>query len=527
MLRKSLILNQVIQLLLVVAIVVLANRWSIENFFRIDLTSEKIYSLDLSTKQLTWNLERPLYAKVFFTEDLEAPYNNHKDILIDKLEELKAYSQGFMRIEVVDPTEDVDLQEDAQRFGIQAIPYQFRDKNRIEQKKVYMGLALVYGDRQESLIALTRTEMMEYELHLALRRLLSEEQEKKVIGIATGNSEANFIGGGGPLQSLRTALKKHYELIPVPLGTATEIPEEVNMVWVIGPQKSYSKRAQYQLDQFLMKGGSVGLFLTNTKPNLQYLSVESVYHGLELFLAHYGVQLKRDVVIDRLSNGQIPYPSRVGTEVRFTQTNHPLVPKAKNFDTNSPVVNNLESFLAPFVSSIELNVPMPPDVTGQVWVKSSSESGRLQGLRHLALKAFVMRDPGEKQGSWPLVVALQGNWSSFFIDQEIPVPADGGPIDTEKIVQGSPARLVVAGSADIVANNPEFIVNLADWMAGDEDLIPLRGKISQLKSFDEDAEEKVSSWRWINLLSGIALIFFLALLRSFVQKFNRNKGVSK
>ena len=526
MLRRSLVLNQILQLILVIIIVVLANRWSIQNFFRLDLTAEKIYALDLSTKQLTWNLERPLYAKVFFTEDLEAPYNNHKEILIDKLEELKAYSKGRMRIEVIDPTTDVSLQEEAQRFGIQAIPYQFRDKNRIEQKKVYMGLALIYGDRQESLIALTRTEMMEYELHLALRRIISADSEKKIIGIASGHSEANFIGGGGPLQALRTALKKHYEIVPVTLGSSQEIPDSVKMLWVIGPQKSYSKRAQYQLDQFLMKGGSVGLFLTNTKPNLKFLSVESVYHGLELFLSHYGVQLKRDVVIDRSANGQIPYPSRVGSEVRFTQTNHPLVPKTTEVNSTSNVVNKLESFLAPFVSSIDLNMPLPPSIQGEVWVRSSSESGRLQGLRHLALKAFAMRDPGEKQGSWPLVVALQGNWTSFFADEEIPLSPDGKQIDTDKIVQGSAARLVVAGSADIVANNPDFIINLADWMAGEEDLIPLRGKMAQIKSFDVEAEENVAFWKWINLFSGIGLIVLLAFLRYFLRYFTRNKGVS-
>ena len=79
--RRNLLFNQFLQLFLVIVIVLLANRWSINHFFRIDLTAEKIYSLDLSTKQLAWQLQRPLVAKVFFTEDLEAPYNNHKEIL--------------------------------------------------------------------------------------------------------------------------------------------------------------------------------------------------------------------------------------------------------------------------------------------------------------------------------------------------------------------------------------------------------------------------------------------------------------
>ena len=86
-------LNNWLQLFLVIGIVVVANLWSSKHFTRLDLTKEGQYSLEMSTRALVWKLEKPLYAKVFFTQGLQSPYNNHEEILLDKLEELQAYSQ--------------------------------------------------------------------------------------------------------------------------------------------------------------------------------------------------------------------------------------------------------------------------------------------------------------------------------------------------------------------------------------------------------------------------------------------------
>ena len=69
-------LNNWLQLLLVIGIVILANMWSAKNFYRVDLTKDGVYSLELSTKALVWKLDKPLYAKVFFTKELQTPYNN-------------------------------------------------------------------------------------------------------------------------------------------------------------------------------------------------------------------------------------------------------------------------------------------------------------------------------------------------------------------------------------------------------------------------------------------------------------------
>ena len=64
--------------------------WHRNTFWRLDVTDDKVHSLDMSTRSLIWKLDKPLHVKVYFTEGLQAPYNNHRAALVDKLEELRA-----------------------------------------------------------------------------------------------------------------------------------------------------------------------------------------------------------------------------------------------------------------------------------------------------------------------------------------------------------------------------------------------------------------------------------------------------
>ena len=515
--RRNLLANSWIQLVLVVAIVALANIWSAEHFFRLDITKDKLYSLDVATKGMVWQLDKPLQVKVYFTKGLQAPYNNHEAALMDKLEELRAYSQGWMQIDQIDPTNVQEKEDEAKRFGINPIDYRFRDRNMTELKKVYMGLALVYGDRQEILPAITQVETLEYDLARALRRLLSTSSEKSTIGYSIGNDEPDLLTAGGPLASLRSRLQESYNLQPVTLGGAGKVSEEVDVLWIIGPQKTLSQRALYQIDQFVMRGGSLGVFITNTKANMQRLRPQSLYHGLESLLGHYGVKVNRDILIDRAQNGRMPFPVRQGNTIQRIQINYPLIPKLTEINESTPVMKGIESMLAPFSSTLEIEEPLPPTVEGEIWASSSERSGKLKGIATLDPKAFRLVSPGEQTGSWAALVGLNGAWPSFFASGDIPLPSDGSPLGPyekgDLLREGVPARLVVGGSADFVANNVTFMLNLADWMVQDEELIQIRSKVIRYSTFEQLSPDELWRWKMINVFGGTIILCIVGLIR--------------
>lgn len=506
----------------VFGIVVLANMWSSEHFFRLDITDDKNHSLDLSTQALAWQLERPLVVKIYFSKNLQAPYNNHEALLIDKIEELRAYSRGWLQIDVVDPTNIKDKEEEAKRFGIQPIEYRFRDNNMAELKKVFMGAVFLYGDKQEVLPAVTQTETLEYDIARVLRALLTDKKSKDTIGFTVGHQEPNLLTGGGPLQALREKLQETYQLQPVELGAAGGISSEIDALWIIGPQESLSNRELYQIDQFLMKGGSVGFFVTNTKADMRSLKPQNLFHGLDPLLGHYGVQLNRDMLVDRVYNGKMSFPVRYGQVVRTVQVNYPLIPNITNIRQDIPVMKGIDSMLFPFSSSVELVDNLPANVTGEIWAKSSDKAGKVRGVMTLEPQAYQQIAPGEETGSWATIVGLTGKWSSYFANTAIPLPDDNSPLDayeeSEKLREGTNARMIVVSSADMVANNALFMLNLADWMVQDEELINIRSKTKRIDTFAMPDASASMQYKLFNLLGGSVVLLLLGLLRKMTRK---------
>lgn len=512
-LRRSLLANTWVQLILVIGIVITANMWSAGTFARLDLTADRVYSLDLATRALLYRLDKPLLAKVYFTKGLQAPYNNHEQILLDKLEDFRAYSKGLMDIEVADPTGLKELTEEAQRFGIEPIQYRYRSSQVTELKKVYMGVALVYGDRQEVLPAVTVTETLEYELARAVKRLVSEEGPRTV-GWTLGNGEPNLLTGGGPLERIRNSLTEEYNLQGVDPSGEEGIPEDVDALFVVGPQKPFSPRAQYEIDQFLMRGGALAMFLSNTKPDMRTMRPQSVVHNLEAMLGKYGVQVNRDVVVDRARNGQMNFPVRQGRYMVRMPVNYPLIPRVNITAPDHPTVRGIETMLFPFASSIDLAEPLPGDLDATVLAKSTEASGRIRGIRTIDPQAYKIVAPGEERGEWPVLVALSGTFESAWANRAVPAQLDGTPDDgAGRIRESAPTRLIAAGSADFVANNVAFVLNLVDWMVQDETLVSIRAKQVRVPQLDPIEPGQARLAKAANLLTGPLLLLVFGLVR--------------
>ena len=78
--------------------------------------------------------------------------------------------------------------------------------------------------------------------------------------------------------------------------------------------------------------------------------------------------------------------------------------------------------------------------------------------------------------------------------------------------------MVVAGSADMVANNIAFMLNLADWMAQDEDLINIRSKVLRVNTFEPLEQTELLQVRLFNLLGGTGVLLLLVGVRTLLRR---------
>ena len=531
--RASLLANAWLQLALVVTIVVLANLWSSAHFARVDLTRDRLHSLDESSKALAASLDRPLVVKAFLSEGLSAPYNNHAQIIRDKLAEFQAYAGGRIEITVVDPGSDPELGAEPRKYGLTPLEQTVTEANRSELRRIWLGAVLLYGDKQEVLPSLTNLSALEYDLASAIHRLRQKPKDRPLLAWTTGNGEPDFVKPEGPLREMMEQLSKKFALQPLPLGGPGAIPEEVDALLIVGPQKPLPDRALYQVDQFLMRGGAAAVFITNTRPDMRTFRPARVSSGLEPLLGHYGIQVNRDIVMDRVQNGTMRFPVRVGSKQTTREVNYPLIPRATDLSRRSVLTSGLDGILFPFTSSVQVAETLNPGVEVEVLARTAASAGAVQDLKTIDPTALQAVLSSEKRGPFPLLVALTGPLRSFYETRPVPQPAPDAPRMTDEevpeepalLVEGASTRLVVAGSVDLVANNQAFMLNLCDWLLQDEALIGIRSKTATLPALTATTPSEQLGWKAFNLLVGpLALFAFGASRQLWFRRRARRAG---
>mgnify|MGYP000104876097 FL=1 len=157
-------------------------------FNRFDLTDNKMYSLSSSSKSVVKKIDDIFTIKVYFSEDLPAQYANNKRYLQDILEEYTAYSSGNLRFEFYSPDNDEQLAADAQKNGIQPVQLQVIENDKVEIKKVYMGLVLLYEDKREVIPIIQTSTGLEYDITTKIKSMV--ETIKSTVGIVSISGES-------------------------------------------------------------------------------------------------------------------------------------------------------------------------------------------------------------------------------------------------------------------------------------------------------------------------------------------------
>ena len=157
---------------LFVLLLILANLVVSRSYFRIDLTAPKSYSLSKASEQVVKTLEEPLSVKVFFSDNLNAPYSSVYQYIKDILVEYKSAANDNFSYEFVD-LKKPENEKLARTYGLNQIQIQELKNNEVGMKRVWMGIVLLYADRIETLDALTSTDGLEYRITTTISNMVS------------------------------------------------------------------------------------------------------------------------------------------------------------------------------------------------------------------------------------------------------------------------------------------------------------------------------------------------------------------
>jgi len=117
---------------------------------RIDLTEEGLFSISPATKRLLTSLDEDLTIYGYFSKRTHPKLSPLVPELVDLLNEYRAVSGGRIHVEIIDPGEDEEAeQEAADRFGVQSSPFRLASKYETGIVNAYFALVVKYGDQYE------------------------------------------------------------------------------------------------------------------------------------------------------------------------------------------------------------------------------------------------------------------------------------------------------------------------------------------------------------------------------------------
>lgn len=175
--KKS--MNKYYTFILYLVVITLLNLAGLTLFFRLDLTSNGLYSLSRASKEAVATLKEPLTINVFFSKDLPAPYNNVERYLHDLLEEYELNANNHLSYRFYDVSaKEGDVSEEAeenrklaQSYGIYPINVQKIAQDEAKVQRAYMGMVLIHGDVVEKIPAIPNTDGLEYKITTSIKKM--------------------------------------------------------------------------------------------------------------------------------------------------------------------------------------------------------------------------------------------------------------------------------------------------------------------------------------------------------------------
>ncbi|HEY6239927.1 MAG TPA: GldG family protein [Burkholderiales bacterium] len=472
---------------------------------RIDLTQGRLYTLSEGTRALLGKLDSPVKIRLYFSQnDVPLPIKAYGRRVEDLLAEFRQAGRGKVVIEKFDPQPDSDAEDSATLEGVEAQVMPSGDK-------FYLGASISYADQKVALsaLALDREPLLEYDLTRAIARATTTV--KPVIGVMSAlpvfGMPPNQFTGGQPMepQVFITELRRDYTVKRVGLDPE-KIDDDIKVLVVIHP-RGISDRAQYALDQFVLRGGKLIAFLD---PNAYFdqmgqmggMGGGGTPSSFDKLLKAWGIGF---------DSGKVVLDMRyvTGAGARSLPTLLSLNDNA--FDPKDIATARLGSVLMPF-AGVFTGKPVE-GLSESVLIKTSAYSQLVDSFAAMAQGEAAIRSFQPSNTEWPLAIRLTGKFKTAF-PQGQPKPEDKregkaakapDPKAESASLKESAAdnAVVLVGDSDFINDgaavqiqeifgqriviprngNIAFAQALVDQFAGDPALIKLRSRASAARPF--------------------------------------------
>ncbi len=480
--------NIVLQIALVIAGLVMLNWIGNKYYARWDVSHGKNITLSPQTKALLGSLEKPVQVIVMFGNISEVESEAARDAQA-LLREYQFAAKGKLTVENVNPYANLARAKDLQA------QYKFQGNENVviftydgRHKFVNSGDLAEYENEQAAMMARRQPQMIGFKGEQAFTSTLLELTETKQNKLYLVGGHGEYDASSREIGGLREFLtRQNLKFETLKLADKDAVPEDANMIMILGPKFDFSERDLKLLTQYWEKKGRIftGTGWTNGKtPNLNE------------WLAVRGVRPQNDVVI------------RV---VRAVNIDGGLVariesPEAVVLNQGSPITKGLE------------------DVGSEMFgpTQSLSLDRNLEKAAGLQLTGLL----AAPEGYWGETEYNPGDRTTvpmFDPKKDHAAPLTLG-VAVERGGSGDPkvkletSRLVVFGNGDFLSDKGlqvgqaslELALNSVNWLLNRENLISIPPKVKEKQSL-KLSDAQISTIRWWVMLFIPAIVAVFGL----------------
>jgi ABC-2 type transport system permease protein len=528
-------------------------------FFRIDLTSDKRYSIAEQTKSLMDKTDSSLKVVVYLDGDLNPGFMRLKKATAELFDELSVYSNSNIDISYENPSlaDSPDQREkkyaELQSRGLHPTAvYELDKEGKSIQKVIFPWIEMSYKGKKVQVCLLKNilgntgeenlnisVENLEFEITDGIRRLVNRDISK----IA-------FIEGHGELTEPETydiskSLSKYFQIDRGVIATNAKILDNYKVIIIAKPTKPFTESDKFIIDQYIMHGGRVLWLLDGVRVSKDNLSTIGISPALELDLNlndqlfRYGIRIN-PVLLQDVQCASVPVDiAPPGATPQFEPAPWYYAPLLLA-SPEHPVTRNITEVRSEFCSAIDL-VGDNKLVKAQLLLATSDNTHIIGTPTTIDISQKIK--PNDKTyfnaGYLPVAVAMEGNFESDFVNRIIPK----GLTNTSPIIKLSlKTRQIFVADGELIRNetttkdsttiplgydrymnqqfgNKDFIQNAVLYLADNEGWMQLRSRTLKLRLLNKRiTNEDRISWQLINVLIPVCLLLIFGIGYQVIRK---------
>jgi ABC-2 type transport system permease protein len=549
--------NKKYWVVILVLLLLLLNMGSQYVYTRIDFTKEGRFTLNPKTKSVLKKANQPISITVFLDGELPAAFKRLQGATKDLLTDYKAYAGADIKVIFADPIAGLSAAEqdtaihNLYQVGIEPTSLNIKNDNGFAQKVIF-PMAMVSSEGIQYPVKLLQNlnatgsyeesinnsiQNLEYVFTSAIQKVLTGEHAR--IGFTEGNGELSDLY----LQDAIKSLSDSYEVGRVNLNLIDKAGlDKLKMLVIAKPQQEFTEAEKYKINYFVRNGGRVVWCIDQVAADLDSLRGKNEQLAfnrklnLDDMLFMYGARVNYNLVADA-NCAEIPL-TMGGEQGQIQMAPWVFYPLLMP-DTANAMVKNIDAVKSEFVSTVDtIGVK---GISKKVILHTSPFNKVFNAPKMLSLQMVAEQPDPRDYASVPQAVGvlLEGSFPSVFLNRTVP---DGIHEHYALPAVGKASKMIVIGDGDIFKNqlssrdgsafplgfdryternygNKALLLNIADYLSNDDNLIALRNKEVKIRLLDKTRlrTEKLQ-WQLINVIGPLLLLILFATFQHYYRK---------